>query len=75
MIVEGTVVAAQDGRFRVNCSGSVSSWMPRTTSAARITAEESGSITVTPPAVGDKVLCWFPGDALCDGYITGIEEG
>lgn len=74
MFVDGTVVVAQGGRFRVNCSGSTSAWISRLTSAVHWEVSESGMISLTPPAVGDAVLCWFPGEALCDGHIVGIVE-
>lgn len=73
MTVSGTVVTVNGDQYRVNCSGNLSAWIPRLTSAAHFSVD-SGALTMTPPGIGDEVLCWFPGEALCDGYIIGIAE-
>ena len=60
-------------KYRVSAAGSVSAPIPRLCSAIRLEVE-NGVLEKTPPQVGDTVLCWFPGNALTDGMIIGIEE-
>lgn len=74
MIVEGTVSVVAGGLFRVNAGGSLSALIKRTANAVRLKITLPDSIEQLPPQIGDRVLCWFPGDSLCDGYIIGIVE-
>lgn len=75
MILLGRVSTVSGRLFRVNFGDSLSAPIPRLTSACRLRVNLPNSVEELPPAVGDKVLCWFPGDAFCDGCIIGIEEG
>lgn len=59
--------------YRVDVDGQISAAIPRLTSACRFSLSE-GVLVMEPPAPGDKVLCWFPSAALCNGYIVGVEE-
>lgn len=74
MIVEGTVSVVSGSLFRVNIGGSLSAPIQRTTSAFRLKIALPESIEQLPPQIGDNVICWFPGDSLCDGYIIAIVE-
>ncbi len=70
----GTVVTVQGNQYRVNFGGGPSALIPRLTSACRIQTDSGGTLSQIPPSVGDRVLCWFPGEAYCDGCIVGIVE-
>ncbi len=74
MTMEGSVSSVTGSLYRVNISGSLSTPIPRLTSACRIKVSLPDSLEQIPPQIGDHVLCWFPGDALRDGYIVGIVE-
>lgn len=74
MEVVGTVSSVVNGRFRVNIGGTISSPIPKLTSACTI-ALVDGQLVLSGPVPGSKVLCWFPGNALCSGYIIGMPEG
>lgn len=74
MIVNGTVSTVAGKLFRVNIGGSLSSPIPRLASAFRLNVSLPDKVEQLPPNVGDSVLCWFPGNAFCDGFIIGIEE-
>ncbi len=74
MVMNGTVTVVTGSLYRINISGSLSAPVPRLTSACRLRMD-SGLEQYLPPAVGDSVLCWFPGDAFRDGCIIGILEG
>lgn len=58
---------------RVDVDGQISAAIPLLTSAYKVSLVE-GLLVKEPPKPGDKVLCWFPSAALCDGYIIGTEE-
>lgn len=75
MMISGTVTAIQSDTYRISIGGSVSSPIPKLTSAGRLSVNPSGAVEQTPPKIGDEVLCWFPGDAFCDGCVVGIVEG
>jgi hypothetical protein len=75
MTVIGTVSSVVGDAYRVNVGGSVSAPIPRTSGACRLKKDGSGAVIITPPVVGDAVLCWFPGNAFRDGVISGILEG
>lgn len=75
MTAVGTVSSVSGGTYRVNIGGSVSAPIVRTSGACRVKTDNSGAVIITPPKVGDVVLCWFPGSAFRDGVISGILEG
>lgn len=70
----GTVSTVTGKLYRVNVSGNISAPIGRLTNAFRETVDSQGATVEDPPKVGEKVLCWFPGEALCDGCILGILE-
>lgn len=74
MIITGTVMTVTGSLSRVNIGGSLSTPMPRLTSAYRLHVSLPDTVELLPPVAGDSVLCWFPGDAFCDGWIIGILE-
>ena len=74
MTAIGTVTTVQANQYRVNIGGSLSAPITCLTGAFRFQVDSDGVIQQLPPSVGDRVLCWFPGEAYCDGYIVGIAE-
>jgi len=75
MIIDGTVSTSENERYRIKIGGSISTPISRLTSACRLKISSPDTVELLPPAVGDVVLCWFPGDAFRDGYVIGIVEG
>lgn len=75
MMLEATVSTVQEGRYRVSAGGDVSAPIPALSGAYRQKIGTDGTVRRIPPALGDAVLCWFPGNALRDGCIVGIWEG
>lgn len=73
MMLMGTVVTVQGNLFRVNLGGSLSGLLPCLSSACRLQQDAAG-LRKVPPSFGDRVLCWFPGNAFCDGCIVGLQE-
>lgn len=72
MVVCGNVKTISGKLYRVNIDGSLSAPIPRLSTAGRLHVSLPDTVELLPPVVNDSVLCWFPGDALCDGYIIGI---
>lgn len=76
MTCYGKVTTVAANGYRVNVNGNVSWPLKRLSGAVRLAADTQGVLARASPKIGDKVLCWFPGEALADGCIIGIvEEG
>ncbi|MCI1965890.1 MAG: hypothetical protein LKJ17_07140 [Oscillospiraceae bacterium] len=74
MEILAKVSSIDGGKYRVSAGGSVSSPISRLSNAVRLETDEDGKLKKILPQVGNIVLCWFPGNALTDGIIIGIEE-
>ena len=74
MTYSGKVTTIAKGGFRVNINGNVSGPLKRLSGACRLVVNQQGVFEKRLPEVGDEVLCWFPGEALVDGYVVGIVE-
>lgn len=76
MTIDAIVSTASGGQYRVNVGGSVSAEIPALLSAYRLEIDFDAKMwEQKPPAVGDQVLCFFPGAAYVDGCILGLLGG
>lgn len=76
ILTKGIVSTAAGGMYRVNIDGNISALIPAVGSAYRLQIDfDAKTFTKEPPAAGDSVLCFFPGEGYCDGFILGILEG
>ncbi len=76
ILTKGIVSTAAGGQYRVNIGGNISALIPAISSANKLQIDfDAKTFTKEPPAAGDLVLCFFPEEGYCDGFILGILEG
>lgn len=76
IVTDGIISMAEGGLYRVKIGGCISALIPAVGSAYKLQIDfEEKTFTKKPPAVGDAVLCFFPGDGYSAGYVLGILEG
>ena len=73
MVTVAKVSLILEDMYRVDVDGQISAPISLLASGYKVSFVE-GLLIKEPPELGDKVLCWFPSEALCNGYIIGSAE-